>query len=460
MSRFKKYEKYKEINNNFIQNIPLHWKFDKFKTVFTQRKKKNRDENAILLSLFTHIGIKPRSEMEEKGNKSVTVLDYSIVKKEDLVVNKLLAWMGAIAISDYDGVTSPDYDVYTLMNKKFNSKYYHYLCRSPYFVGECYRYGRGIMMVRHRTYPQELKNIYIPIPPIEEQNKIVNFITYKEKQINKLIRKQKRLIELLEEKKKTIITEAVTKGLDKNIQTKDSGVDYIGNIPKHWRIGKVKQYYKFQTGFTPDTTNSAFYDNENGYNWITISDLQSKYAPTSTNVKISSSYIKLKHPQKSPKGSLLYSFKLSVGQVAFVQNDTYTNEAIATFLHRDNINLNFLYYSSYLIVNNAKENIYSAKILNQKLISNAYIVFPPLNEQEKISEFLNKKCDKLNKIIEQKDLLISKLEEYKKTLVSNAVTGQIDIRNYEIKDIIEDDTIEQVAEENNLSESEVEYANC
>ena len=84
--------------------------------------------------------------------------------------------MGAIAKSNYHGVTSPDYDVYKLINKDFNANYFHYLCRSNYFVGECYRYGRGIMMMRHRTYPQQLKNINIPIPPIDEQDKIVNLL--------------------------------------------------------------------------------------------------------------------------------------------------------------------------------------------------------------------------------------------------------------------------------------------
>lgn len=462
MGKFKKYSRYKNLNNNYLPKIPEHWLFDKYKSVFIQRKQKNHDKNALLLSLFTHIGVRPRSQMEEKGNKAVTVIGYSIVKKEDLIVNKLLAWMGAIAKSNYNGVTSPDYDVYELINKDFNSNYFHYLCRSKYFIGECYRYGRGIMMMRHRTYPQQLKNIYIPIPPIEEQNKIVGFIEYKEKQINKLIKKQKKLIELLEEKKKRIITEAVTKGLDKSVPIKDSGIDYIGYVPKHWEVGKIKKYYKMITGFTPDTTQIGYYDDINGYNWMTISDLQGKYTPDSTNRKISEKFIKLKHPKQTPKGSLLYSFKLSVGQVAFAKENIYTNEAIASFLESDKCNLKFLFYSSLLIVNNANENIYSAKILNQNLIKNAFTVFPPLREQKIISDYLDKRCELIEKIINNKTSLIIKLEEYKKSLIALAVTGQIDVRDYEIPktdDDVDLEEIENFSEDDTETISEVEYAN-
>ena len=462
MKKLKKYSKYKNLNNKYLPKIPEHWLFDKYKTVFIQRKQKNHDPNALLLSLFTHIGVRPRSQMEEKGNKAVTVIDYSIVKKEDLIVNKLLAWMGAIAKSNYNGVTSPDYDVYELINKDFNSTYFHYLCRSKYFIGECYRYGRGIMMMRHRTYPQQLKNIYIPIPPIDEQDKIVSFIEYKEKQINKLIKKQKKLIELLEVKKKIIITEAVTKGLDKSVPMKDSGIDYIGYVPEHWEVGKIKKYYKIITGFTPDTTQIGYYDDINGYNWMTISDLQGKYTPDNTNRKISEKFIKLKHPKQTPKGSLLYSFKLSVGQVAFAKENIYTNEAIASFLESDKCNLKFLFYSSLLIVNNANENIYSAKILNQTLIKNAFTVFPPLREQTIISDYLDKKCELIEKIINNKNSLIIKLEEYKKSLIALTVTGQIDVRDYEIPKIDDDidlEEIENISEDDTEIISEVEYAN-
>ncbi len=163
----------KDSGIEWIGKIPKSWEIEKIKNKFLLRKEVNLNEDALLLSLFTHIGVKPRNQMEEKGNKATTVINYSIVKQNDIIVNKLLAWMGAIAISDYEGVCSPDYDVYTLRDKKNCAKYYHYLFRTNSFKGECYRNGKGIMLMRLRTYYQEFKNIYIPKVPISEQQAIV-----------------------------------------------------------------------------------------------------------------------------------------------------------------------------------------------------------------------------------------------------------------------------------------------
>lgn len=204
---------------------------------------------------------------------------------------------------------------------------------------------------------------------------------------------------------------------------KNSGIQWIGDIPQDWNIVKVKNYYKIQTGFTPDTKNFDYYDNENGYDWISISDMNNKkIVPSTTKKKISQLYIDKFNPKIIPKGSLLYSFKLSVGQVAFADRNIYSNEAIASFLYNDNINLNFLYYSSFLIVENANENIYGAKILNQDLINNAYIVFPPIEEQQRIANYLDEKCSKIDETIEKEKAIIEKLKEYKQSLITETVT--------------------------------------
>lgn len=203
---------------------------------------------------------------------------------------------------------------------------------------------------------------------------------------------------------------------------KDSGIEWIGEIPEEWEIGKVKKYYKMQTGFTPDTKKSEFYDDENGFDWVNISDLNSKRIVENTKNKISIKYIEEFSPNITPKGSLLYSFKLSVGQVAFANKDLFTNEAIASFLKNDDCNLNFLFYSSFMIIKNANENIYNAKLLNQQLIKNAYIVYPPLEEQNKIADYLDNKCYKIDQTIEKEKEVIEKLKEYKQSVITEAVT--------------------------------------
>ncbi|MDR7812377.1 restriction endonuclease subunit S [Lacrimispora sp.] len=218
-------------------------------------------------------------------------------------------------------------------------------------------------------------------------------------------------------------------------EMKDSGLGWVGSIPSDWDIRKVKELYSMQTGFTPDTSNDSYYtDADDGYEWITIGDLTNdRTIPSSTKKHISSKYINERHPDIIPKDSLLYSFKLSVGQVAFTDRNIYSNEAIASFLQNELVDLSFLYYSSFLIEFNANENIYGAKILNQQLIKNAYIVFPPLTEQKKIVNYLDDKCSKIAEIISRHQSIIEKLEEYKKAIITQIVTKGLN-HDVEMKD--------------------------
>ena len=203
---------------------------------------------------------------------------------------------------------------------------------------------------------------------------------------------------------------------------KDSGIEWIGQIPKEWEIGKVKNYYSLQTGFTPDTKNELYYD-DNGALWVNISDMGDSHYISNTKKKISDYYISKFKPPIVPKGSLLYSFKLSVGTVAIAGEEMYTNEAIAAFLQKDGINLSFLYYSSQVcIIFNANENIYGAKLLNQDLINNATIIFPPLAEQQKIADYLDKVCGEVDEMVTLQETMIEELKAYKQSVITEAVT--------------------------------------
>ena len=203
---------------------------------------------------------------------------------------------------------------------------------------------------------------------------------------------------------------------------KDSGIEWIGQIPKEWGIGKVKNYYSLQTGFTPDTKNELYYD-DNGALWVNISDMGDSHYISNTKKKISDYYISKFKPPIVPKGSLLYSFKLSVGTVAIAGEEMYTNEAIAAFLQKDGINLSFLYYSSQVcIIFNANENIYGAKLLNQDLINNATIIFPPLAEQQKIADYLDKVCGEVDEMVALQETMIEELKAYKQSVITEAVT--------------------------------------
>ena len=215
---------------------------------------------------------------------------------------------------------------------------------------------------------------------------------------------------------------------------KDSGVQWIGQVPKHWEVCKVKNKYSFSTGFTPPKNNEEYYDYSNeGYTWVCISDMKAKEIECSAN-SISCYYVDTFKPAVVKKGSLLYSFKLSVGQVSFAKKDLFTNEAIASFHDLDSVCLPYLYYSSQIcIIQNAETNIYGAKLLNQERIKEATILFPPLTEQHAIADWLDAKCADIDAAIELQQRMIDKLKAYKTAVIHQAVTKGLD-KNANLKD--------------------------
>ena len=200
----------KDSGVEWIGQVPHCWDVKKVKNIFhlivEPAAKNNQCE---LLSVYTDIGVKPRAELEERGNKASTTDGYWIVKKGDIVVNKLLAWMGAIGLSEYDGVTSPAYDILR-PHQQINGKFFHYLFRTPLCLSEFKKNSRGIMDMRLRLYFEELGNIYIPFPSYPEQQKIAQFLDDKTAKIDQAITLKTAHIEKLKEYKSVLINDVVT----------------------------------------------------------------------------------------------------------------------------------------------------------------------------------------------------------------------------------------------------------
>lgn len=197
----------------WIGMIPKDWSTIRIGHVFSLRNERNSlpEDQVQLLSLYTGIGVFPQGEhVTASGNHAQTVDGYKIVHKNDIVVNIILAWMGAIGVSDYDGVTSPAYDIYIPDLSKVVPHYFHYVFRTAGIAGECYKYGRGIMMMRWRTYSQEFKQIFVPFPSLEKQQEIAEYLDKKCAEIDGAIEEKKQQLETLEQYKKSLIYEYVT----------------------------------------------------------------------------------------------------------------------------------------------------------------------------------------------------------------------------------------------------------
>lgn len=204
----------KDSGIEWIGEIPKDWVTIRIGNVFSLRNERNYlpMEQVQLLSLYSGKGVFPTGEegTTNSGNHAQTVADYKIVKRNDIVVNIILAWMGSLGISNYDGVVSPAYDVYIPDEEKVVPHYYHYVFRTSGIANECYRYGRGIMMMRWRTYSSEFKRIHVPFPSFDEQQQIADYLDTKSAEIDTLIADKKRQLDILADYKKSLIYEYVT----------------------------------------------------------------------------------------------------------------------------------------------------------------------------------------------------------------------------------------------------------
>ena len=201
----------KDSEYEWDQEIPKHWQETRVKNIFkliTDLAPNNN--NFELLSLYASIGVRPRKDMEQRGNKSVTTDGYWLVKKGDIIVNKLLAWMGSIGLSEYDGVTSPAYDILRKSNEKTDQRFYTYLFRTEKAQAIFKKQSRGIMDVRLRLYFDKFGAISVPFPPPDEQKAITDYLDTKTAQIDQIIQTINAQIEKLKELRKTLINDVVT----------------------------------------------------------------------------------------------------------------------------------------------------------------------------------------------------------------------------------------------------------
>lgn len=205
----------REMKNSGIEwigEIPIEWEERRIKTLFNLREEKNYSplEEVNLISLYTDLGVVQHSELEKTtGNKASNADGYKMVYKDDIVVNIILCWMGAIGRSEYEGVTSPAYDIYIPQNEVL-SKFYHYYFRTKGFSGDCYKRGRGIMAMRWRTYSDQFRDIRVVYPSMEEQREIADYLDQKCLAIDELIAKKEQYIFEIENYKKSLIYEYVT----------------------------------------------------------------------------------------------------------------------------------------------------------------------------------------------------------------------------------------------------------
>ena len=430
---YKTYENYKNSNVNFIGTIPSEWDLVRNKHLFSKSKNivGHRWGQFPVLSL-TKQGVIIKDIEKNEGKMPSDFSTYQVVNQGNLLMClfDIDVTPRCVGYIENKGIVSPAYSEIKPITDIF-VKYYFYWYLMLDIDKQLLHLSKNL---RNSLSTEDFMAINIVKPSLEEQIKISNYLDKKLSEIDNNISKNKELISLLEEKKVALINQCVTKGLNPNVPMKDSGIEWIGKIPEHWESHRIKDFLTFKIGGTPSTSIESYFEGDNV--WVSIADLSSNKGEfiSDSSTKISDDGIKFSNVKKISKGSLLYSFKLSVGLTAFAGCDLYTNEAIASFEPNDFVDLNFLKYVFKVgFENNAFENIYGAKLFNSDLIKFAKFVLPiDIEEQKQIANYLDIRVNEINLIINKINSQIELLEEYKQSLIHHVVTGKVDVRGVEV----------------------------
>jgi type I restriction enzyme S subunit len=406
------YGKYRLSDNEWYEFVPYDWDEKRVKDIFKLITDLAPNDNDFeLLSLYASIGVRPRKDMEQRGNKAVTTDGYWIVKKGDIIVNKLLAWMGAIGLSEYDGVTSPAYDILRELNKEVNAKFYTYLFRTEKAQAIFKKHSRGIMDVRLRLYFDKFGAITVPFPPISEQKTIAHYLDTKTDQIDRKIDLLTQKAALYGDLKQSLINETVTRGLDKSVPMKDSGIEWLGEVPEHWKVRRLKDLAQIKTG-SKDTINSI----EDG--------IYPFFVRSQTIEKINSYSF-------DGEAILTAGDGVGVGKVFhYIKGKFDYHQRVYRISNFRGVLGKFLFY--YIKSNfykeafrlNAKSTVDS---LRMPMFENFPVVFGSIKEQKAIADYLDTKTAQIDQIIQTINTQIEKLKELRKTLINDVVTGKIKV---------------------------------
>ena len=248
---YAKYESYKDSGVDWLREIPEHWQLKRLKYVLAERNERSKTGEEPLFMVSQKYGLVVRADYHDKAEIAQSNIDNKIVYKNDLVFNKLKPHLGVFYKSeiDFKGLVSPDYAVYKVKNYIYDMKYLELLFRNPKYIEQFIIRATGIVEGLIRLYTTELFELPVMIPPREEQEKILNFLHGKTAQIDQAIALKQQQIEKLNEYKHIVIQNAVTKGLNPNVPMKNSGVDWIGDIPEHWEVKKLKYLIDSKAGY-------------------------------------------------------------------------------------------------------------------------------------------------------------------------------------------------------------------
>ena len=466
----KKYEDYQTVSSLWVNSLPTHWEFNKLRSIFWKRKEKNDPvKTKEILSLSAKVGVELYSQKAHGGGNKAKddITKYNIAHKGDLIVNCMNVISGSVGLSKYYGAISPVYYALVTRNEKFNRDYYHYVFKIEPFQKSLLPLGRGILMhesstgklntIRMRISMSDFNNVNLPVPPRDEQDQIVRYLDWQVSKINHLIHGYQKQIKLLKERRQTIIDRATTQGINENTAYKNSGVNWIDNIPEHWNMVYAKKLFaqRKDKAFPNDIqlTSSQKYGIISQEEFMKIEGRRLTVVMTGEDI--------LKHvgigdfviSMRSFQGGLEYSYvegKISSAYVMLIPNKEKVYDEYFKWLLKSKPYIKALQGTSDLVRD--------GQALRYANFAKVYLPEISLDEQKEIAEYIAAEVAKIDNALPTFQKEIELLREYRTRLISDVVTGQIDVRDVVIPEYTpEEDTeidtddigedVEEVAED-------------
>lgn len=425
----RRYERYKDSGVEWLGEVPSHW--ESF-PLFVQAKISSITNHIDkeLLSVYLDRGVVKFSDVDEKRT-NVTSLDlskYQLVRKGNLVLNNQQAWRGSVGVSSYEGIVSPAYLILELSNK-FDPHYANYLFRNGSMVSHYLIASKGVGTIQRNLYWGNLRRTPIFIPPLSEQQKIAQFLDDKIAKIDQAVDLAEKQIALLKEHKQILIQNAVTRGLNPDVPLKDSGVEWIGQVPEHWDVKKLKYLAKLSPSKSEITCN-----HEESCSFIPMEKLKLNTLILDEIKQIKNVYSAYTYfrdedlliAKVTPcfENKNFAIAKNLVNSIGFGSSEIYVLRAYNNLFNK------FLFYrlqeQNFMEIAISKmSGTGGLKRVPSEFINNFQLALPPLCEQQKIADYLDTQTAKIGQAIALKTAHIEKLKEYKSVLINDVVTGKV-----------------------------------
>jgi len=449
----KAYPKYQNTRLPWLEKMPDRWQIKRGKAVFRCIDVRSKDGAEELLTVSSKDGVVPRSSKKITMFMAESYVGYKLCWPGDLVINSLWAWMFGLGFSRYHGIVSSAYGVYRPQGQYLDYwKYFDYLFRSKAYDWELRVRSQGIWTSRLQLTDERFLDMPVLIPPKEEVIGIVSFLSMLDIQIRRYIREKQKVINFLNEQNQAIIIKAVLRGINPKCRLKSSCAKWMGDVPEHWDVRKLKFEMNFSGGGTPSKAVESYWDGN--IPWVSPKDMKSEII-YDTEDHITEQAVAESSTKIVPQGSILMVVRSGILQrtipIASCGRPVALNQDIKALTSKGRVNPEYFVLlvrgcEKALLLEWTKQGA-TVESIEHQFLANSYIPIPPKEEQTAIVQYIKKETASFNRSIDVIKQEIRLLKEYRDRLIADVTTGKIAVNDIKLPEIMALDQQELIEEE-------------